>query len=97
MSTGCGYSCIDENIFIFLNQAQTNLTELNSILWGTCNTDASQQQCSSNMASFADQLHSSCANELSANNNQVVQTLQGVLYIQLCEHILDIFSRPTSI
>lgn len=59
-------------------QAQANLTALNSIVWGTCNTDLSQDTCTSNMAWFASTLQSVCSAELNAKNVMVVQALQGL-------------------
>jgi hypothetical protein len=60
-------------------QAQTNLSALNAIVWGTCNTDLGQDVCSSNMAWFTSTLQSVCSMELSAGNVMASQTLQGSL------------------
>jgi len=60
------------------NAAQNNLSVLNSMLWATCNTDLSQQTCSSNMAWFATTLQSVCSTELSAGNVLTAQTLQAL-------------------
>jgi ABC-type polysaccharide/polyol phosphate export permease len=51
----------------FIN-AQTNLTLMNSLIWGTCNTTQSYDQCQSNMALFASQLQSDCSQELGNQN-----------------------------
>jgi len=45
-------------------QAETNLTELNTIIWGTCNATPGKDQCVKNMGWFADQLQSACNQEL---------------------------------
>lgn len=71
------WMCID--ILHHIKQAQSNLTALNAIVWGTCNTDVSSDVCSSNMAGFASQLQSLCSAEISSENAQVVQALQGAL------------------
>jgi len=72
------FSLLLQNSQAFNQQAQTNLTALSSIVWGTCNTDLSQDVCSSNMAWFASTLQSVCAEDLSARNVMVSQTLQGL-------------------
>ncbi|KAK7685943.1 hypothetical protein QCA50_010753 [Cerrena zonata] len=59
----------------FIQQAQTNLTALNTIIWGTCNTDTNADQCVANMDWFADSLKSSCSQELSNDNSLVTDTL----------------------
>ncbi|KAI5122246.1 hypothetical protein M0805_007111 [Coniferiporia weirii] len=59
-------------------EAQTNLTALNAIIWGTCNTDVSFPTCTSNMDWFASALSSVCATELSENYATVQQTLIGL-------------------
>ncbi|KAG6811294.1 hypothetical protein H0H92_008090 [Tricholoma furcatifolium] len=58
------------------NSAETNLTLLNSIMWGTCNTDISQDQCISNMGWFAETLQSSCTADLQAQNEVAVSALR---------------------
>jgi hypothetical protein len=58
-------------------KAQTNLTLLNSIIWGTCNTPTPYEQCKSNMAWFASSLQTSCAQELKDENIMVSNTLIG--------------------
>ncbi|KAH8084356.1 hypothetical protein BXZ70DRAFT_957878 [Cristinia sonorae] len=59
-------------------QAQSNLTLLNNIVWGTCNTDSSEDTCNSNMAWFRDTLQVQCATELTANNAMVLNTFRGL-------------------
>ncbi|CAL1699644.1 unnamed protein product [Somion occarium] len=55
--------------------AQNNLTALNTIIWGTCNTDASSDQCTANTGWFADTLKSQCSQDLINMNTLVVETL----------------------
>lgn len=59
-------------------EAQSNLTELNSIIWGTCNTDLSVDQCDANIAWFADALQDACATDLEANNEVAASSLLGL-------------------
>ena len=58
-------------------QAQTNLTLLNEVVWGTCNTDLSSDVCTANMAWFASELQTECATDLKDENAMAVDTLQG--------------------
>ena len=48
------------------------------MLFGTCNTPISFDDCTSNMDWFASQLNSACAKELSINNALVQSTLLGL-------------------
>jgi len=66
----------------FIN-AQTNLTLMNSLIWGTCNTPLSNPQCRSNMASFASQLQSDCSQELGNQNLLVVNSLIALQAFQV--------------
>ncbi|TCD67434.1 hypothetical protein EIP91_012406 [Steccherinum ochraceum] len=72
------FSLLQRSSSQFLQQAQTNLSALNDIVWGTCNTDASKDTCVANIAWFRDALTTQCTEELSANNAMVVSTLQGL-------------------
>ncbi|KAH8108741.1 hypothetical protein DFH11DRAFT_1631010 [Phellopilus nigrolimitatus] len=56
-------------------QAQTNLSALNAIVFGTCDTTPSFSACTANMNWFASSLSSSCSRELSEEDNLVTQTL----------------------
>lgn len=58
--------------------AQGNVTELNDIIWGTCNTDPGQHQCNDNMAWFTSSLKTECAEDLKDNNALAVSTLEGL-------------------
>lgn len=55
-------------------EAQEDLNLLNSIVWGTCNTDLSDTQCSANMAWFSTNLASSCDQDLKDGNSMAVNT-----------------------
>jgi hypothetical protein len=61
-------------------QAQSNSTELNDIIWGTCNPDPGLQQCTENMGWFADNLKSICSSDLSAGNTVATSTLLGAFF-----------------
>jgi hypothetical protein len=52
---------------------------MNNIIWGTCNTDPGQDQCTQNMAWFASALQSSCSQDLDDKNSMAVNTLIGEL------------------
>lgn len=56
-------------------QAQTNLSYLNTLLWGTCNTAISFDQCTSNLDWFAGQLTSACPDEIADGNSMVESTI----------------------
>ncbi|KAI0701392.1 hypothetical protein BC835DRAFT_1323951 [Cytidiella melzeri] len=62
----------------FVLQAQTNLTGLNNIVWGTCNTTIDEAQCSENMAWFATDIQQECSEDVQENNAVVMQTLKGL-------------------
>ncbi|KAJ3712690.1 hypothetical protein C8R42DRAFT_727849 [Lentinula raphanica] len=57
---------------------QTNLTGMNSVIWGTCNPTPGIDQCTSNMATFASTLQTVCAKDLTDNNLFAVSTLQAL-------------------
>jgi hypothetical protein len=59
-------------------EAQKNLTLLNSIVWGTCQTTIPAEQCSANMAWFANQLKTACATDLLDRNANAVDALAGL-------------------
>ena len=58
-------------------QAQDNITLLNNLIWGTCNTNTDASQCNANMAWFAENLEDTCAEDIKANNPVVTQTREG--------------------
>lgn len=59
-------------------QAQTNVTLLNEMIWGTCNTTVDADTCSDNMNWFASSLKTQCATELSQQNPFVANTLDAL-------------------
>lgn len=58
--------------------AQSNLTLLNELIWGTCNTNTAEDQCITNMATYATNLRTQCAQDLRDNNAIAVSTLKGL-------------------
>jgi hypothetical protein len=62
----------------FIQQAQTNASQLSIDVWGTCNTVTPADECSANMAWFASQLKSDCASDLASKNAQIVQSLASL-------------------
>jgi len=66
----------------FMN-AQTNLTLMNALIWETCNTPMSNDQCQSNMASFTSSLHTACSQELNNQNLLVVNSLIALQAFQV--------------
>ncbi|KAJ3512768.1 hypothetical protein NMY22_g15239 [Coprinellus aureogranulatus] len=58
--------------------AQSNLTLLNELVWGTCNTNTAEDQCITNMATYATNLRTQCAQDLRDNNAVAVSTLKGL-------------------
>lgn len=59
-------------------EAQTNVTSLNEMVWGTCNTPLDSGTCSSNMDWFASSLKTQCSTEMSQRNPLVMNTLYGL-------------------
>ncbi|KAL5523183.1 hypothetical protein ACEPAF_1450 [Sanghuangporus sanghuang] len=59
-------------------EAQTNLTLLNTLIFGTCTTSTPLDTCTANMDWFASSLTSFCSTEVSQNNLLVAQTLLGL-------------------
>jgi len=58
--------------------AQINVTSLNNMVWGTCNTVLDGSTCATNMDRFASSLETQCATELTQRNLFVAKTLQGL-------------------
>ncbi|KAJ8693423.1 hypothetical protein PTI98_008416 [Pleurotus ostreatus] len=58
-------------------KAQNNLTLLNTLIWGTCNTNTASNQCNINMAGFATSLREQCKEDLDDGNSRAVNTLIG--------------------
>ncbi|KAF8348712.1 hypothetical protein F5887DRAFT_1129780 [Amanita rubescens] len=72
----------------FVN-AQTNLTLLNELVWGTCNPTPGEGQCIDNLGWFADQLQLSCPRELQSDTPIAADTLTalqayGLMYNTAC-------------
>lgn len=67
---------------VFIN-AQTNLTLMNTLIWGTCNTPMSNDECQANMASFASSLQTSCSIELGNQNLLVANSLIALQAFQV--------------
>ncbi|KAL1949002.1 hypothetical protein VTO73DRAFT_10808 [Trametes versicolor] len=65
----------DSNAFI---TSQRNISLLNTIIWGTCNTDPSADQCVANMGWFADNIQTQCKGDISANNPIVQDAVAGL-------------------
>ncbi|OCH84511.1 hypothetical protein OBBRIDRAFT_741478 [Obba rivulosa] len=71
------FSLLLQESSAFIN-AQTNISLLNTIVWGTCNTDPSEEECVANMEWFATTLQEQCTAELKANYATVTKTLLGL-------------------
>ncbi|KAF8965098.1 hypothetical protein BDZ97DRAFT_1659359 [Flammula alnicola] len=78
----------------FIN-AQTNLTLMNSIIWGTCNTNVDLSQCEQNMGWFADNLKTACDQELKQLNSMATTTLTALQAFQVM-HDVACQADPTS-
>lgn len=67
-------------LILFLNlllKAQTNLTLMNTLVWGTCNTNLGINQCDANMGWFASTLKTVCDEDLKEGNSLAGDTLTG--------------------
>ncbi|PIL23297.1 hypothetical protein GSI_14607 [Ganoderma sinense ZZ0214-1] len=65
----------DSNAFI---TSQRNISELNVIIWGTCNTDLSAVQCASNMQWFSQNIQPACKQDIAAKNSIVTDAVAGL-------------------
>ncbi|KAI8972898.1 hypothetical protein BD414DRAFT_214333 [Trametes punicea] len=65
----------DSDAFI---QSQRNISLLNAIIWGTCNTDVDEDQCLANMGWFADNIKTQCKRDIDANNPIVQDAVAGL-------------------
>ncbi|KAI0659684.1 hypothetical protein C8Q70DRAFT_1064370 [Cubamyces menziesii] len=74
----------DSNAFI---QSQRNISLLNTVMWGTCNTDIDAQQCSTNMAWFADNIKTQCKKDIAANNSIVTDAVAGLAAYDLMRQV----------
>ncbi|EPS95249.1 hypothetical protein FOMPIDRAFT_1025863 [Fomitopsis schrenkii] len=75
--------------------AQFNLSELNDIMWGTCNTDLSAEVCEANMEWFAEELQDVCATDLKANNQVATSSLLGLQTYSLLRQAACLSSNTT--
>ncbi|KAM6503503.1 hypothetical protein JOM56_000446 [Amanita muscaria] len=70
--------------------AQSNLTLSNTLVWGTCNVAPGKDRCAQTMTSYADQLRSSCPNELQSNvqpiasDTLIALEAYGLMYDAAC-------------
>jgi hypothetical protein len=71
------FSFLSSTSSTFIN-AQSNLTLMNTLIWGTCNTTLPYSQCQSNMASFASLLQTACSQELKNQNLLAVNSLTAL-------------------
>ncbi|KAF8581330.1 hypothetical protein K439DRAFT_1636274 [Ramaria rubella] len=58
-------------------QAQRNLTLINNIIWGTCNTPPTEETCNALMADQLMQLNSVCKDDITAGNPVALQAQVG--------------------
>ncbi|KAG6817105.1 hypothetical protein H0H87_012626 [Tephrocybe sp. NHM501043] len=75
--------------------AQQNLTLLNTIIWGTCNTTTAEDQCISNMGWFAAELQKACAQDLQDQNAMAVGALRDFRSYSLYREV-GCLTDPTS-
>lgn len=61
-----------------IKQAQTNLSGLNTLLWGICNTVPTADQCVANMGWFAQELQTVCKIDLQNRVALAVDSLTGL-------------------
>lgn len=88
----CVDTCGRRHHLILRPQAQSNLNDLNTIVWGTCNTSIEEDDCAANMDWFSTALSSSCDADLKDANSMAVNSQIGTL-LQFT-FILDIFTHP---
>lgn len=77
-------------------QAQANVTFLNEVIWGTCNTNTDADQCVSNMGWFVETLEDVCSQDLKANNAMVTQTRDGLLAYSLMRDVACLPDQATN-
>lgn len=71
------FSLLADTSAEFIN-AQTNLTLMNTLIWGTCNTSTPADECKVNMDWFAAQMKVECRQELSQRNDRVLSALTDI-------------------
>lgn len=72
------FSLLLQSSQAFIQQAQTNITLLNDVIWGTCNPTISISDCTTDMAGYASTIESTCKADLDQQNAVVVSTLQAL-------------------
>ncbi|KAI0763442.1 hypothetical protein BD413DRAFT_642914 [Trametes elegans] len=65
----------DSNAFI---TSQRNISLLNAIIWGTCNTEPSAEECAANMGWFAANIKTQCRQDIAAQNPIVLDAVAGL-------------------
>lgn len=80
------FSFLSQTSSVFL-QAQSNLTALNTDVWGTCNTPVDADQCASNMGWFTSNIQDACSQEKSDRNQMVLQALAGLQLYSLMREV----------
>jgi hypothetical protein len=80
------FSFLSQTSSVFL-QAQSNLTALNTDVWGTCNTPVDADQCASNMGWFSSNILVACSQEKSGQNQMVLQALAGLQLYSLMREV----------
>lgn len=89
------FSFLSQTSSAFL-KAQSNLTELNIDVWGTCNTPVDADQCAANMGWFTTDLLDACSQEKSDNNQIVMQTLASLQSYSLMRQVACLADQNTS-
>ncbi|TDL25162.1 hypothetical protein BD410DRAFT_765773 [Rickenella mellea] len=77
------FSLLQQSSSQFIQQSQTNLSFLNTIIWGTCNTVPSEAQCIANMGWFAQELQTVCKIDLANHVALAVEALTGLQAYQV--------------
>lgn len=76
------FSLLSQNSATFID-TQSNLTLMNTLVWGTCNTNLGTNQCNANMGWFASTLESACDGDLKDKNSLAEDTLTALNAYQL--------------
>ncbi|KAJ3573752.1 hypothetical protein NP233_g2229 [Leucocoprinus birnbaumii] len=80
------FSLLSGTSATFIN-AQSNLTLMNTLIWGTCNTNLGINQCNANMGWFSSSLQSACDEDLRDENSLAVETLMALNVYQLMYNV----------
>lgn len=76
------FSLLSQTSATFIN-AQTNLTLMNTLVWGTCNTNLGINQCNANMGWFSSALETACNEDLKNGISLAGDTLTALNAYQL--------------